>query len=144
MCHALHPSCLLSLAAAQVPYVDALTEMLDPDSHQLTHHEADEWGDPLADPRTLEMLSSLCPYHNLSDAHDYPPLLLTAGGWGRMLGSSPPLLLTAGGWAGAHAWQLPAPPTGGWRVGALAGAHLRPPASMPAPAFGVTSFTWGR
>ncbi|MFR0558710.1 S9 family peptidase [Pseudoscardovia radai] len=52
---------------ADVPFVDALTSMLDPDL-PLTVTEWDEWGDPLHDRRVYEYMKSYSPYENTMDA----------------------------------------------------------------------------
>jgi oligopeptidase B len=67
---------LFGCAIAQVPFVDALTTMLD-DKLPLTVNEYDEWGDP----RKLEYyeyIKSYSPYDNTHPAA-YPPLLVMAG-----------------------------------------------------------------
>ncbi len=61
---------------AEVPFVDVLNTMLDPDI-PLTVTEYDEWGDP-ADPETFETIRSYAPYENVTSA-DHPALLVTAG-----------------------------------------------------------------
>jgi oligopeptidase B len=58
---------------AQVPFVDALTTILDP-SLPLTVTEWEEWGDPLHDPQVYAYMKSYTPYENISDAV-YPPVL---------------------------------------------------------------------
>ncbi len=58
---------------AQVPFVDALTSILDP-SLPLTVIEWEEWGDPLHDPRVYEYMKSYTPYENVTSA-SYPPIL---------------------------------------------------------------------
>ncbi len=58
---------------AQVPFVDALTTMLDA-SLPLTVMEYEEWGNPEADPATYACMRGYAPYHNVS-AVDYPPIL---------------------------------------------------------------------
>jgi len=58
---------------ADVPFVDALTTMLDA-SLPLTVPEYDEWGNPEADPAVYEYLASYAPYDNVA-AIDYPPIL---------------------------------------------------------------------
>ena len=52
---------------AQVPFVDALTSILDP-SMPLTVTEWEEWGDPLHDPEVYAYMKSYSPYENI-DAH---------------------------------------------------------------------------
>jgi oligopeptidase B len=58
---------------AQVPFVDALTSILDP-SLPLTVREWEEWGDPLHDPEVYAYLKAYSPYENVSD-QTYPPIL---------------------------------------------------------------------
>jgi oligopeptidase B len=58
---------------AQVPFVDALTTILDP-SLPLTVTEWEEWGDPLHDPAVYAYMKSYTPYENLGAA-EYPPIL---------------------------------------------------------------------
>ena len=49
---------------AQVPFVDALTSILDP-SLPLTVTEWEEWGDPLHDPAVYAYMKSYSPYENV-------------------------------------------------------------------------------
>jgi oligopeptidase B len=58
---------------AQVPFVDALTSILDP-SLPLTVTEWEEWGDPLHDPQVYAYMKAYTPYENVSD-QAYPPIL---------------------------------------------------------------------
>jgi oligopeptidase B len=58
---------------AQVPFVDALTTILDP-SLPLTVTEWDEWGNPLADPEVYHYMKSYSPYENV-EAKTYPAIL---------------------------------------------------------------------
>jgi oligopeptidase B len=58
---------------AQVPFVDALTTILDP-SLPLTVTEWDEWGNPLADADVYQYMKSYTPYENV-EAKDYPAIL---------------------------------------------------------------------
>ncbi|SCG70936.1 S9 family peptidase [Micromonospora halophytica] len=58
---------------AQVPFVDALTSILDP-SLPLTVTEWEEWGNPLADPEVYAYMKSYTPYENVT-AVDYPAIL---------------------------------------------------------------------
>jgi oligopeptidase B len=55
---------------AQVPFVDALTSILDP-SLPLTVIEWDEWGDPLHEPEVYFYMKSYSPYENVT-AQVYP------------------------------------------------------------------------
>jgi oligopeptidase B len=58
---------------AQVPFVDALTSILDP-SLPLTVPEWEEWGDPLHDPAVYAYMKGYTPYENVRD-QAYPPIL---------------------------------------------------------------------
>ena len=67
---------LFACAIAQVPFVDALTTMLD-EKLPLTVNEYDEWGDPRqADFYTY--IKSYSPYDNVREA-EYPSLLVMGG-----------------------------------------------------------------
>ncbi|HKD96041.1 MAG TPA: S9 family peptidase [Micromonosporaceae bacterium] len=59
---------------ASVPFVDALTSVLDP-SLPLTVTEWEEWGDPLHDPEAYAYIKSYSPYENVQ-ARPYPPILV--------------------------------------------------------------------
>jgi len=59
---------------AAVPFVDALTSILDPDL-PLTVIEWDEWGDPLHDPEVYRYMSEYTPYENVRDDVQYPRIL---------------------------------------------------------------------
>lgn len=59
---------------AAVPFVDALTTILDP-SLPLTVIEWDEWGDPLHDPDVYAYMKSYTPYENVRDDASYPRIL---------------------------------------------------------------------
>ncbi|XOQ64041.1 MAG: prolyl oligopeptidase family serine peptidase [Bifidobacterium crudilactis] len=54
---------------ADVPFVDALTSILDPDL-PLTVTEWDEWGDPLHDRQVYDYMKSYSPYENVQDASE--------------------------------------------------------------------------
>jgi oligopeptidase B len=56
---------LFTAIVAQVPFVDALTTILDP-SLPLTVAEWDEWGDPLHDPEVYAYMKSYTPYENIA------------------------------------------------------------------------------
>jgi oligopeptidase B len=58
---------------AAVPFVDALTTILDP-SLPLTVTEWDEWGNPLEDKDVYFYMKSYTPYENI-EAKDYPAIL---------------------------------------------------------------------
>jgi oligopeptidase B len=59
---------------AQVPFVDALTSILDP-SLPLTVTEWEEWGDPLHDPEVYRYMKSYSPQENIATDRPYPPVL---------------------------------------------------------------------
>lgn len=66
---------LFRVALAQVPFVDALTTILDPEL-PLTVIEWEEWGDPLHDRAAYDLMASYSPYENVRAA-DYPAILAT-------------------------------------------------------------------
>ena len=67
---------------ADVPFVDALTSILDP-SLPLTVTEWDEWGDPLHDPEVYRAMKAYTPYENAPESPDdprvahFPKILIT-------------------------------------------------------------------
>jgi oligopeptidase B len=63
---------------AQVPFVDAVTTMLD-ESIPLTTGEFDEWGDP-KEKQYYDYMLSYSPYDNVR-RQDYPAMLVTTGFW---------------------------------------------------------------
>jgi oligopeptidase B len=69
---------------AEVPFVDALTTMLDP-SLPLTVGEYEEWGNPTDDPAAYATIKSYAPYENVAalepdgSPRRYPAMLLTGG-----------------------------------------------------------------
>jgi oligopeptidase B len=63
--------------SAQVPFVDPLTSILDPDL-PLTVVEWEEWGNPLEDPEVYAYMKGYSPYENVAAMH-YPPILAEAG-----------------------------------------------------------------
>ncbi len=67
---------LFGCAVAQVPFVDALTTMLD-DKLPLTVNEYDEWGNPQRR-EYYDYIKSYSPYDNVHRA-SYPAMLVTAG-----------------------------------------------------------------
>jgi oligopeptidase B len=67
---------LFQAAIAQVPFVDVVTTILDPDL-PLSVIEWDEWGNP-NEPAFYDYMKSYSPYDNVT-AQDYPNLLITAG-----------------------------------------------------------------
>jgi oligopeptidase B len=60
---------------AGVPFVDALTTILNPEL-PLTVIEWDEWGDPLHDPEVYAYMKAYTPYENVRSV-DYPAILAT-------------------------------------------------------------------
>jgi oligopeptidase B len=68
---------LFRAVVAEVPFVDALTTILD-ETLPLTVTEWEEWGNPVADPDIYRVMKSYSPYDNVA-AVDYPALLVTAG-----------------------------------------------------------------
>lgn len=68
---------LFRVVHAAVPFVDALTTILDP-TRPLTVGEWDEWGDPLHDPKIFAVMKSYSPYENIR-AVEYPAILATTG-----------------------------------------------------------------
>jgi oligopeptidase B len=59
---------------AQVPFVDALTSILDP-TLPLTVPEWEEWGDPLHNADVYWYMKSYTPYENVVPGTAYPPIL---------------------------------------------------------------------
>nr|WP_052460335.1 S9 family peptidase [Microbacterium gorillae] len=59
---------------ASVPFVDALTTILDP-SLPLTVIEWDEWGNPLENAEVYEYMRSYTPYENVREGVTYPRIL---------------------------------------------------------------------
>ncbi|MCC3272562.1 S9 family peptidase [Arthrobacter zhangbolii] len=57
---------------AQVPFVDALTSILDPDL-PLSALEWEEWGNPITDPEVYRYMKEYTPYENIR-AVDYPKI----------------------------------------------------------------------
>ncbi|MCY1338246.1 Dipeptidyl aminopeptidase BI [compost metagenome] len=67
---------LFAAAIAEVPFVDVLNTMQNPDL-PLTVTEYDEWGDP-NEPEVFERIRSYAPYENVR-AQAYPAMLVVAG-----------------------------------------------------------------
>ena len=67
---------LFKAAIAEVPFVDVLNTMLDPDL-PLTVTEYDEWGNP-QEPDVYARIKAYAPYENV-DAQGYPAMLVIAG-----------------------------------------------------------------
>ena len=67
---------LFQAAVAEVPFVDVLNTMLDPDL-PLTVTEYDEWGNP-QEPEVHARIKAYAPYENVT-AQAYPHLLVIAG-----------------------------------------------------------------
>jgi oligopeptidase B len=65
---------LFSGILAAVPFVDALTTILDP-SLPLTVIEWDEWGDPLHDADVYAYMKGYSPYENVREGVEYPRIL---------------------------------------------------------------------
>ena len=73
------PQCYAGIEA-DVPFVDALTSMLD-DSLPLTVTEWDEWGDPLHNAQDYAYLKSYTPYENVPEhieQGEFPKILITS------------------------------------------------------------------
>ena len=64
---------LYKLIVAGVPFVDALTSILDPDL-PLSALEWEEWGNPITDAKVYDYMASYSPYENVKDA-EYPTVL---------------------------------------------------------------------
>lgn len=67
---------LFKVAIAEVPFVDVLNTMLDPDL-PLTVTEYDEWGNP-EEPQVHARIKAYAPYENVQ-AQAYPAMLVIAG-----------------------------------------------------------------
>lgn len=67
---------LFRCAIAEVPFVDVLNTMLDPEL-PLTVTEYDEWGNP-EDPQVYARIKAYAPYENVK-AQAYPAMLVVAG-----------------------------------------------------------------
>ncbi|MGH9158334.1 MAG: S9 family peptidase [Acidimicrobiales bacterium] len=68
---------LFAAVVAEVPFVDALTTILDQDL-PLTVTEWEEWGNPVADAAVYACMKAYAPYDNVA-ARPYPAVLATAG-----------------------------------------------------------------
>ena len=68
---------LFKAIVAEVPFVDALTTMLD-DTLPLTPPEWPEWGNPVADKRAYENIRAYAPYENVT-AQAYPHIFALGG-----------------------------------------------------------------
>jgi len=68
---------LFGAVVAEVPFVDALSTILDP-SLPLTVLEWEEWGNPTESAEVYHYMKSYAPYENV-EAKAYPPMLVTAG-----------------------------------------------------------------
>ncbi len=69
---------LFRTIVAEVPFVDCLTTISDPEL-PLTVTEWEEWGNPLTDQATYDVISSYSPYDNYTDRGVYPFLYVSAG-----------------------------------------------------------------
>ena len=67
-----------------VPFVDALTTMLDP-SIPLTTNEWTQWGNPIESREVYEYILSYSPYDNISE-RPYPAMMVTTGLWDSQVG----------------------------------------------------------
>ena len=67
---------LFKVAIAQVPFVDVVTTILDPDL-PLSVLEWDEWGNP-NEPKFYRYMKTYSPYDNVT-TQDYPNVLITGG-----------------------------------------------------------------
>ena len=67
-----------------VPFVDALTTMLDP-SIPLTTNEWSQWGNPIESREAYEYILSYSPYDNIA-AKEYPAMMVTTGLWDSQVG----------------------------------------------------------
>ncbi|MFC7401193.1 S9 family peptidase [Citricoccus sp. GCM10030269] len=63
---------LYRVCVAQVPFVDALTSILDPEL-PLSALEWEEWGNPITDPEVYQYMQEYTPYENVR-AVDYPAI----------------------------------------------------------------------
>ncbi|NXA46055.1 PPCEL protein, partial [Nothocercus julius] len=70
-----HPQ-LIRAVVLQAPFLDVLNTMLK--THlPLTIEEQDEWGNPLADEKTMKYIKNYCPYQNIKP-QPYPSVFITA------------------------------------------------------------------
>lgn len=68
---------LFKAIIAEVPFVDALTTILD-DTLPLTPPEWPEWGNPITDKAAYHYIRSYAPYENV-ESHAYPHMFVTGG-----------------------------------------------------------------
>jgi oligopeptidase B len=68
--------------ALHVPFVDAVTTMLD-ETIPLTTNEWSQWGDP-REKRYYDYMLAYSPYDNI-EAREYPSMLVTTGLWDAMV-----------------------------------------------------------
>src|SRR5690606_37108657 len=68
---------LFAGAVAQVPFVDVLNTMCDPDL-PLTPPEWPEWGNPIESAAAYDIIAAYSPYENVHSSA-YPHMLVTAG-----------------------------------------------------------------
>ena len=79
--------------ALHVPFVDALTTMLDA-SIPLTTNEWTQWGNPVESKEAYEYILSYSPYDNVQ-AKAYPAMLVTTGVWDSQVGYFEPAKFVA-------------------------------------------------
>jgi oligopeptidase B len=68
---------LFAAVVAEVPFVDALTTILD-ETLPLTVTEWEEWGNPVEDEAVYDYMATYSPYDNVT-AQPYPTILATSG-----------------------------------------------------------------
>ncbi|XP_068795734.1 prolyl endopeptidase-like isoform X1 [Struthio camelus] len=67
---------LIRAVVLQAPFLDVLNTMMK--THlPLTVEEQEEWGNPLADERSMTYIKNYCPYQNIKPQH-YPSVFITA------------------------------------------------------------------
>lgn len=67
---------LFRVIVAGVPFVDALTTILDP-SLPLTVGEWEEWGNPIEDPEVFRAMRAYTPYENVPEGIQLPAVMAT-------------------------------------------------------------------
>ncbi|XP_025928039.1 prolyl endopeptidase-like isoform X5 [Apteryx rowi] len=67
---------LIRAMVLQAPFLDVLNTMMK--THlPLTMEEQEEWGNPLADEKSMKYIKNYCPYQNIKPQH-YPSVFITA------------------------------------------------------------------